>query len=146
VLKFKRKFRRLKVKYLSTDLLRIIKPHVDAPCHLLIQASSALSVFRCNCLHEMASPWEANMSSAGQEIRHISWNAKVHCRVHKNPPLLCTLWTRCNKFMPFEPISLRWVLILSAHLRLGLSIGSFHQVFQTNYCVGNGVKCVLNRI
>ena len=30
--------------------------------------------------------WEANSSSAGQEIAHILWNSKLHCPVHINPP------------------------------------------------------------
>ena len=32
---------------------------------------------------EQSSLWEANSSSASQEIHHILWNLKVHYRIHK---------------------------------------------------------------
>ena len=34
---------------------------------------------------EHISSWEAKMSSASQEIRHILWNLNVHLRIHKSP-------------------------------------------------------------
>ena len=35
---------------------------------------------------EQSPFWEANRFSATQEIPGISWNPKVHYRIHKSPP------------------------------------------------------------
>jgi hypothetical protein len=35
---------------------------------------------------EQSPSWEANWSSASQEIPRVLWNPKVHCRTQKSPP------------------------------------------------------------
>jgi hypothetical protein len=44
--------------------------------------------------------WVANSSLASQEISHILWNLKVHCRAHNSPSLVRNL----NKIKPFHTL------------------------------------------
>jgi len=37
---------------------------------------------------EQSPPWQANSSSASQEISYLSWNSKVQYHVHKSLPLI----------------------------------------------------------
>jgi len=37
---------------------------------------------------EQSPSGEANSNLASQEIPHLLWNPKVHCRVHNSPPLV----------------------------------------------------------
>ena len=69
---------------------------------------------------EQRPSWEANRSSATQEISRILWYPKVHYRIYKSPP---PVRVRIHIFPVHapNPNSLRSILILSSHLRLGLS-------------------------
>ena len=72
------------------------------------------------------SPWEANWLSASQEIPRILWNPKVHYRTHKPPPPVSILGHPNPVHIPTSHL-----LILSTHLRLGLSSGLLPSGFPT---------------
>ena len=88
----------------------------------------------CICLltySMVQSPsWEANWSAASQEIPRISWNPKVHYRTHKHPPPV-SIWASPIQSLYTYPTSWRSILILSAHLRLGLPSGLLPSGFPT---------------
>jgi hypothetical protein len=68
------------------------------------------------------SPWEASSCSAAQ-ILSIAWNPKVHCRVHRRPPLVCTMspMNSVHTLHSSTPIS----VLLSFCLCLGLPSAFF---------------------
>jgi len=74
--------------------------------------------------------WEANSSSASQTILHILWNPNVHYRIYKSPPPVPIL-SQINPVHASHSTSWRSILILSPHLRLGLTSGLIHPVFPT---------------
>jgi hypothetical protein len=82
---------------------------------------------------EQSHSWEANLFAASQEIPRILWNPKVHYQIHKCPPGTC-LYPEAAQSSPY-PLphhnSWRSAVILSSHLRLGLSSGFFPSGFPT---------------
>ena len=72
---------------------------------------------------EEGHSWEANSSSASQEISRFFWYPGVHCRVHRSPPLVPTL----SQTNPVQVPVLSWksIWILSSNLRLDLPSGLF---------------------
>jgi len=77
-----------------------------------------------NILRGVETFWEANISSASQEIIHSLWKPEVHHRVNKRPPLV--------PVMSHHLISFRFILILSSDLWLCLPDGSFREVYHQN--------------
>jgi hypothetical protein len=71
--------------------------------------------------------WGAANCAATQEPTRILWNLKIEYGVHKGPPLVLIL----SHNNPIHT-SLRSILILSTHLRLGLPSGIFPSGFPTN--------------
>jgi hypothetical protein len=67
---------------------------------------------------EQSPSWEANRSSASQEIPRVLWNPKVHYRTDKSPPPVPIL-SHINPVHAPHPNSWRSILILSSHLRRG---------------------------
>ena len=73
---------------------------------------------------EQMPSWQANSSSACQEIPCILSNPKIHYRIHKNQPPI-PIPSEINPVHAFHPTFLRSVLILSSQIRLGLPSGVF---------------------
>ena len=69
---------------------------------------------------EQSPSWVSNQFAASQEFPRILWNPKVHYRVRRARHLSLS-WARSVQSMPLHPTSWRSILIISSHLRLGLS-------------------------
>jgi hypothetical protein len=72
--------------------------------------------------------WEANSSSASQEIPRTLWNTTVHYRIHKSAlhvPTLRQIDPVHATPPPPDYTYLISILILSLRLNLGLSSGFF---------------------
>ena len=79
---------------------------------------------------QQSPSWEANRSSASQEIPRILWSPKVHYRIHKCPPPAQSWASSIQPTSP-HPTSWRYIVIIFSHLRLGLPSGLFPSGFPT---------------
>ena len=77
--------------------------------------------------------FEANWSAASQDIPRISRNPNVHYRTH-NVRHLSLSWASPIQSLYTLPTSWRSILILSAHLHLGLPVVSFPPVSPPRPC------------
>jgi hypothetical protein len=93
-------------------------------------------------LMELSPSWEAANCAATQEFPRILRNPKVNYCVHKSPPLAVS-WARSIQSIPSHSISVPSILILSAHLLLGLPSGLFPSDFRTNILYLKQVKSII---
>ena len=77
-----------------------------------------------NIVRGVETFWEADSSSASQEITHVLWKLEVHHRVNNSPPFV--------PVMSHHLTSFRCILILSSDLRPCLPDGSFIDVYHKN--------------
>jgi hypothetical protein len=79
---------------------------------------------------ELSSSWEAASCAVTQQLPNISWSLKVHY-VFTRALHQSLSWTRSIQSTPPHSNFLRSILVLSFHLRLGVSSGLFPSGFPT---------------
>jgi len=81
------------------------------------------------------SPCESNSHSACQEIPHFYGNRRL-ITVFTRAQHWSLFWARQIQSTPFHPISIKSILILSFHLRLGFLSSFFTTDFRTPFIKG----------
>jgi len=78
-----------------------------------------------------STSWDANSHSASLKISCLLQNLKVHYHVYKSLPLIPVL-SQTNPIPVSHPVFLRYFLILSFHMCIGLPSGLFPSSSLTN--------------
>jgi hypothetical protein len=96
---------------------------------------------------EQGRSWENYISPASYTISRILWNWEVRYRANRNPKLV-TILIQMNSSTPAHPIFLRYILILSSHLLIGLLSGLLPSGFPTKlflYIFHGSLVCYMPR-
>ena len=118
----------------STEATRTIYPFLTRPCAMLISRHCPrlrlIQFIRANSMEKSPS-WKAISSSASQEIPRISWNPKVHFRIHNSPSPIPIL-DQINPFhaSTLQTLKIHFSIIIISKPRFSkwsLSIRSLHQ-------------------
>jgi len=82
---------------------------------------------------EQNAPWEANSSSASQEIPHILRKLKVHYHIYESPPLLPVM-SQINPIHAPSPISWKFIFLSPIYVWV-IQVLFFPQVFSLEPCM-----------